>query len=191
MDQDERLQPDGVDLNALVTSVARRALETFLSEGRLAIPDGLPAVPQLPSRAGVFVSLHDREGNLRGCVGTFLPTRSTLWEEIALNAVAAATHDPRFPPVQPEELPHLHIKVDILSPPEPVNALDDLDPRRYGILVTNGARRGLLLPDIPGVETVEQQIAIARQKAFIEPDEPVEIYRFTVQRFSEPKVRSR
>lgn len=189
MAQNERLQPDGVDLNVLVTSVARCALETFLSEGRVAIPAGLPAVPQLPPRAGVFVSLHDREGNLRGCVGTFLPTRSTVWEEIALNAVAAATHDPRFPPVHPDELPRLHIKVDILSLPEPVTALDELDPRRYGILVTNGARRGLLLPDIPGVETVEQQLAIARQKAFIEPDEPVEIYRFTVQRFSEPKVQ--
>ncbi len=178
--------PSDLDPHALVTSVARRALERFLAEGRLVLPGEMPPLPELPARAGVFVSLHDREGNLRGCVGTFLPTRPTVWEEIAVNAVAAATQDPRFSPVQPEELPHLHIKVDILSPPEPVQSLDELDPRRYGILVVNGARRGLLLPDIPGVETVEQQLAIARQKAFIDSDEPAEVYRFTVRRFTEP-----
>ncbi len=174
-------------LDRLVTSVARQALERFLAEGRLPAPDPrrLPPAPGLPEQAGVFVSLHDREGHLRGCVGTFLPTRPSLWEEIAVNAVAAATQDPRFPPVRPEELADLRIKVDILTPPEPVTSPDELDPKRYGVLVTDGERRGLLLPDIPGVESVAQQLAIARQKAGIEPDAPVEIFRFAVRRFEE------
>jgi MEMO1 family protein len=148
------------------------------------VPEGLSArIGGEP--AGVFVSLH-RRGELRGCIGTFLPLRASLAEEILHNAVAAATRDRRFPPLGPEELGDLDIRVDVLSPPEAVEGEADLDPRRYGVIVgTPDGRRGLLLPDLEGVDTVGQQVSICRRKGGIRDDEPVTLQRFTVERHSE------
>ena len=145
-----------------------------------AVPEGLPD-ELLHTRAGAFVSIH-KLGRLRGCIGTSAPTQRCLAEEIIRNAVSAAVSDPRFDPIRPEELPLLEISVDVLGEPEPVASEDELDPKRYGVIVTRGRRRGLLLPDLDGVDTVARQVAIARQKAGIGPNEPVELQRFRVVR---------
>jgi AmmeMemoRadiSam system protein A len=133
-------------------------------------------------RAGAFVSIK-KLGDLRGCIGTIEPTCDDLAQEIIHNAVAAATRDPRFEPIDESELPYLSYSVDVLSPPEPVNGPEELDPRRYGVVVQSGRRRGLLLPDLPGVDSVEEQVGIARSKAGILPGEPVDLYRFQVERY--------
>ena len=104
-------------------------------------------------------------------------------DEIIANAISTAFHDPRFEPVTVSELRDLDYTVDVLTPPEPVSGADKLDPRKYGVIVEAGYRRGLLLPDLEGVDTVEEQIDIARQKAGIRPDEPVKLYRFEVKRY--------
>jgi len=135
----------------------------------------------LKQRRGAFVSLH-RNGQLRGCIGTIAPTTPSLAEEIIHNAIQAATADPRFPPMTADELDGLEISVDVLSTPEPAT-MDDLDPREYGVIVSADWRRGLLLPDLDGVDTVEQQVAIARQKAGIGPNERITIERFRVDRY--------
>ena len=134
--------------------------------------------------AGTFVSLHDSRGNLRGCIGTIEPQQPTVAQEVIQNAISAATRDPRFPPVQPEELEGLDIKVDVLTEPEPIDSMDQLDPKRYGVIVESDWRRGLLLPDLEGVDTVEYQVDIAMRKAGIRPDEPVQLYRFEVKRYT-------
>lgn len=131
--------------------------------------------------AGAFVSIH-KHGKLRGCIGTILPTKDSLAQEILHNAVSACARDPRFDPVQPEELPWLEINVDVMGKPEPIDSPDALDVKRYGVIVTKGGRRGLLLPDLEGVDTVEQQISIAKQKAGIRPGEQVSLERFEVVR---------
>ena len=163
--------------------LARQAIQAWVREGRR-IPPPADLPPELFSRrAGAFVSLK-KHGILRGCIGTYLPTEENLAEEIIENAIRSATEDPRFPPVRPEELPELSITVDVLSPPEPCGE-EDLDPKRYGVIVEKGWRRGLLLPDLPGVDTVEEQLRIAKMKAGIAPNEPCRIFRFTVERHQE------
>ena len=151
--------------------LARLSLETYVTSGRrLKVPDQLPA--DLPAeladtRAGCFVSLKE-DGELRGCIGTILPTRASLAEEIVANAVSAGYHDPRFSPVRAEELPELVYDVDVLTTPEPVPSEKDLDPKRYGVIVScDDGRRGLLLPDLDGVDTVEEQVRIAARKGGI------------------------
>lgn len=134
-------------------------------------------------RAACFVSLK-RHGELRGCIGTLTPAEPDLGHEILRNTAAAAFSDPRFPPVGPAEVAELSCSVDVLGRPEPAG-LADLDPRRYGVIVSRGGRRGVLLPDLPGVDTVEQQVGIALQKAGISPDEPFAVERFTVERYRE------
>jgi AmmeMemoRadiSam system protein A len=131
-----------------------------------------------------FVSLK-MQGRLRGCIGTLLPTRPSLEAEIVANAVAASQRDPRFPAVRAPELPRLAVSLDLLSAPEPVSGMADLDPSRYGVIVRSGGLSGVLLPDLPGVETVERQLAICRDKAGIPPDVPVTLQRFTVVRLAE------
>ena len=116
-------------------------------------------------RRACFVSLKTRAGDLRGCIGTIWPTRDNLGQEIMANAVAAAGRDPRFPPLAPAELPATFFSVDVLSEPEEVSDWSELDPARWGVIVSRGSRRGLLLPDLPGVVTVEQQVSIAARKA--------------------------
>jgi AmmeMemoRadiSam system protein A len=161
--------------------LARMSLETYVKTGRYADPpQGLPDT-LTGSRAGAFVSLK-KDGRLRGCIGTIAPTRACLAEEILHNAVSAGTGDPRFPPVRKEELETLVYSVDVLGEPEPIASEAELDPKKYGVIVEQGTRRGLLLPDLAGVDTPDLQIAIARRKAGIGPDEPVKLWRFEVVR---------
>ena len=132
-------------------------------------------------KAGAFVTLHTLDGDLRGCIGTFLPTTQDLAHEIAQNAISAALEDPRFEPVSPEELDDIVVSVDVLSMPEEIKSEKVLDPKKYGIIVESGWRRGLLLPDLEDVDTVEDQIKIAMMKAGIKKYD--RIYRFTVERY--------
>ena len=174
----------------IITSLARRAVETYAREGRaVSPPEILPPTlpPALRAPAACFVSIKTDDGELRGCIGTVEPTRATLAEELLANALSAATRDPRFPPVEASELPRLRYSVDILSGPEPAE-FADLDPKVFGVIVEDegGRRRGLLLPDIEGVETAAEQVRIAARKAGIRPHEPVRLHRFRVTRFREP-----
>ncbi len=162
--------------------IAREALEKKLREGLAPqLPETLPADLLKPGAA--FVSLKKR-GALRGCIGTVQPTRNNLAEEIAYNALSAGLNDPRFPPLAPDELDEITISVDVLTEPEEINDPSQLDPARYGVIVRKGFRSGLLLPDLEGIDTAEKQLAIAKQKAGIDEQEPVELYRFEVQRFA-------
>ena len=161
--------------------LARETIEAYiLTRKRKALPEDLPE-ELTKERAGVFVSLH-KMGSLRGCIGTILPTCSCIGEEIMTNAISAATRDPRFSAVEPSELSQLEISVDVLSPPEKISSTAELDVKRYGVIVTRGGRRGLLLPNLDGVDTVEEQVSIARQKAGISPTEEVSLERFEVIR---------
>ncbi len=162
--------------------LAKRAIETYVREGRVISPPE-PLPEKMKSRAGVFVSLK-KHGQLRGCIGTFLPTTENLAIEIIKNAISAATQDPRFHPVQEDELEEITYSVDVLSEPEKVHDISELDPKKYGVIVTKGVLKGLLLPDLEGVDTVEEQLRIAKLKAGIPSyDQDVEIYRFSVQRY--------
>ncbi len=161
--------------------LARETIELFVKEHKTGkIPAYIPDEMK-EKRAGAFVSIHEN-GKLRGCIGTFLPTTDCIAEEIMQNAVSAAVKDPRFSPIEEAELPFLEINVDILSAPEDIDSEDMLDVKKYGVIVRNGARRGLLLPDLDGVDTVSRQIEIARYKAGISPDEEVSLQRFEVVR---------
>ncbi len=162
--------------------LARLSLETYVGTGRRlqGLPDGLPAEMEAQA-AGTFVSLH-LHGQLRGCIGTTAPTTPSVAEEIVRNAVSAGTADPRFPPVEKEELEMLEYNVDVLGAPEPIESAAKLDVKRYGVIVSSGGRRGLLLPDLEGVDTVEEQIDIARRKGSIGENEPYTLERFEVVR---------
>lgn len=163
-----------------IVRLARTTVEQYVRSGTVPVPTPFDD-PALPRRAGVFVSLH-AHGDLRGCIGTIAPSYPSLAEEVVHNAVQASTADPRFPPVGESELDALDISVDVLHAPEPVSGLDELDAAIYGVIVSSGGRRGLLLPDLDGVDTPEEQIAIARRKAGIGAREPVRIERFRVDR---------
>lgn len=161
--------------------LARRALEHYL-EGREFSPDIKEVPPEFLKRAGVFVSLK-KHGELRGCIGTVFPTQENIIAEIAANAISAGVRDPRFYPVGPGEVEELDISVDVLQSPEPARGPEDLDIKKYGVIVSAGPRQGLLLPNLEGIATVEEQVAIARQKAGIDPKEPVKLQRFEVIRY--------
>lgn len=162
--------------------LAKKAIEEYVKNGNvLECPKEIP--PEMQKRAGVFVSLK-KHGELRGCIGTFLPCEENIYKEIVRNAIAAATEDPRFYPVQEDELNDITYSVDVLSEPEKVKDISELDPKRYGIIVAKGHRKGLLLPDLDGVDTVEEQLTITKMKAGIDPsDKEVEIFKFTVERY--------
>ena len=165
-----------------IVALARASVEGYVRTGRpIARPEGRP--PELvEQRAGVFVSLHE-DGDLRGCIGTIEPATGSVADEIIRNAVAAAAEDPRFMPVRADELDALSYSVDVLFTPMPVASVDELDPSRYGVIVTKGARRGLLLPNLEGVDTAAEQTAIAKRKAGIDPADPdVALERFEVVR---------
>jgi MEMO1 family protein len=169
-------------------ALARQAVEAFVRSGAILV------APRrtdefLSSRAPCFVSLKTLNGELRGCIGTIEPARETLGDEIIVNAISAATNDPRFEPVTPEELSNLRYSVDVLFPPEET-VIEDLDPSAFGVIVEDqgGTRRGLLLPDIPGIDDAKQQVEIAARKAGIRPEEPIKLYRFRVERYRENPV---
>ena len=160
--------------------LAKDAVDAFVRFGRVIDPVDVPADLHRP--AGAFVSIK-RGHTLRGCIGTVEPVQDSLAREVVHNAIDSATRDPRFLPIEAQELGELSYSIDVLSPPEPVSGPEELDHQRYGLIVRSGLRRGLLLPDIEGVSSVEEQIAIAKSKAGILPDEPVDLFRFTVERF--------
>ena len=175
--------------HSIPVAIARHTLEAYLRQHKTLAPADLAQIePSLDlgefssQRAGVFVSLH-KHGQLRGCIGTTGPTTASVVTEIIQNAISAAIHDPRFDPVRAGELPGLEISVDILGKAEPVMDKSQLDPRIYGVIVRHRGRTGLLLPDLDGVDTSDDQLAIACRKAGIAADEPYTIERFRVTRY--------
>jgi AmmeMemoRadiSam system protein A len=137
----------------------------------------------MKERAGVFVCIKKKNGDLRGCIGTFSPCCENIALEIIRNAISCAAQDPRFLPVTADELPDLEYTVDVLSPPEKVEETSELNPKEYGLILSRGHKRGLLLPDLEGVDTVEEQMRITRMKAGILPGEQCEMFRFRVRRY--------
>ena len=161
--------------------IARAALESHGRGEKFRVSPG--EIPEeFKMSAGVFVSLK-KKGRLRGCIGTVFPQQGNIIEETIHNAISAGHRDPRFHPVRDEELDDLDISVDVLRASEPVDGKEDLDPERYGVIVRSGRKQGLLLPNLEGVDTVEEQVDIARQKAGISPGEPLELERFEVVRY--------
>jgi len=165
--------------------LARRTVETFVREGRVLEVPCVSEASLLGQHAACFVSIKIGEGDLRGCIGTVEPMKATLAGEVITNAISAAIRDPRFWPITISELPQLHYSVDVLSPPEPTR-FEELNPKTYGLIVEDEhGRRGLLLPDLEGVETAEQQMQIAARKAGILSGADVKLYRFRVRRYGE------
>jgi AmmeMemoRadiSam system protein B/AmmeMemoRadiSam system protein A len=164
-----------------LVALAKDTVEKYIKDGKKQAPPKA-LTPELKERAGVFVSIH-KLGALRGCIGTFEPQQPNVAEEIITNAISAATRDPRFDAVTPDELKDLDYSVDVLTRPEPVADKSQLDPRKYGVIVECGWQRGLLLPDLEGVDSADEQIAICRQNGGLGPDEPVQLYRFEVKRY--------
>jgi AmmeMemoRadiSam system protein A len=191
-EQRENLPAESIDSagtprhEASLPELARRAVETLVREGRVLESPRVSGDSLLGRRAACFVSIKTDTGDLRGCIGTVEPVRDALAEELIHNAISAATRDPRFLPVASSELPHLRYSVDVLSTPEPAR-FEELDPKTYGLIVEDqtGRRRGLLLPDLEGVESAEQQLQIAARKAGIPPGADVKLYRFLVRRYGE------
>ncbi len=163
-----------------LVKLAKDTIENYVRNGTIPRPNEL--TPEMVERSGVFVSLKVG-GLLRGCIGTYEPAKANVAEEVITNAISSATRDPRFPPVTPDELSDLEYSVDVLTSPEPVKSEAELDPKRYGIIVESGKRKGLLLPNLEGVDTVARQIEICRSKAGIPSHEPVKLYRFEVKRY--------
>ena len=169
-----------LESNDPYVKLAKETINTYINEKRIIeIPNNTPK-ELLENKKGVFVTIYEF-GELRGCIGTFLPTKSSIANEIIDNAIFSATEDYRFNPIEKDELNNLEIKVDVLNTPEKINNKDELDPKKYGIIITQYNKRGLLLPDIEGVDTIEKQISIAKQKGNIVGDN-YEIERFTVER---------
>ena len=165
----------------IYVSLARRSLESYIRTGKIIEPDADLPGEMLEEKAGVFVSIK-KNGQLRGCIGTVEPVRDNIAEEIIYNAISAGVRDPRFMPVDASELDDLVYSVDVLTKPEPIDSEDELDPKRYGVIVKSGGRSGLLLPNLEGVNTVREQIEIALQKAGIRSYEHYDLERFEVIR---------
>lgn len=180
-ESDDKTIMRSMDESDEYVKLARKTIETFIKENiKICLPNDLPK-DMTDKRAGAFVSIH-KYGQLRGCIGTILPTTGCVGEEIIQNAISASTSDPRFPAITENELSALEISVDVLGEPEDIPSPDYLDVKKYGVIVTKGFKRGLLLPDLDGVDTVEDQIAIAKRKAGIGYDEDVKLQRFEVIR---------
>lgn len=162
--------------------IARCAMEEFVRHGVLIGTPDWVSEEFLSRRAGCFVSLHTSNGSLRGCIGTIYPLQENVALEIIQNAISASTKDPRFPPVEASELADIDVSVDILSPPERTT-LSGLDPKKYGVIVSLGYRKGVLLPDLEGVDTIQKQLSIALRKAGIRESEDYSIFRFSVERY--------
>ena len=163
------------------TILARETVWAAVTGRPLPVPPK-DIAPEWRRPGGAFVSIK-KKGALRCCIGTFNPNTPSLAEEIVQNAIGSATRDWRFTPITRDELEDLTFSVDVLEPPEAVSSPEELDPKRFGIIVEAGNKRGLLLPDLEGVETVDDQMAIARKKGGIDPAEPVSLYRFRVTRY--------
>ena len=162
---------------------AKNAVESYIRERKIIEPAKDLPKEFLARKAGVFVTI-EKQKQLRGCIGTYLPTKKNIAQEIIYNAIAAAVEDYRFEPIQKQELPFLSYAVYILNKPELVEDIKKLDPKKYGIMVKSGAKSGLLLPDLEEIDTTEQQISIACEKGGINPDkEQIIIYRFTVDKY--------
>ena len=162
--------------------LARKTIELISSHNDVYVPSDDELTDEMKNgRAGAFVSIHEG-GKLRGCIGTIAPTCKNIADEIVSNAIAASTRDPRFNPIRTEELGSLEINVDVLSPEEPIDSPDQLDVKKYGVIVEKGYKRGLLLPDLDGVDTVEEQISIAMRKGGIKPSDDYTLERFEVIR---------
>ncbi len=166
-----------------LVKLAKDTVELYIREGKILEVREDEVPPEFRERAGVFICLKIR-GNLRGCIGTFQPTEPSIARETVRNAISAANCDPRFECVRTDELDKIEYTVDVLTLPEKTSK-SDLDPRRYGVIVQAGGRRGLLLPDLEGVDTVDYQISIAMQKAGIPPGTSVDLYRFEVKRYEQ------
>ena len=178
--QEERLKTAREHEDAYVR-LARETIERYVKDHAvIPLPDWIPEEMR-NRKAGVFVSLH-KQGQLRGCIGTIMATRSNIGKEIIGNAVSAAARDPRFSPVREDELPWLEIHVDVLSEPERIKSRKQLDVKKYGVIVTAGTKRGLLLPDLEGVDTVDDQVAIAMKKGGITDRDQITLERFEVVR---------
>lgn len=165
----------------MVVKLARESVEEYVRNGIVLSPYN-PLTPELAEKAGVFVCIKKRE-KLRGCIGTFMPSCENIALETIRNAISAATRDPRFPPVSQDELDELVYSVDVLTPPEKVGNRAELDPKQFGIIVVSGQKRGLLLPDLEGVDSADEQLRIARLKGAILPGEKIEVFRFKVKRY--------
>jgi AmmeMemoRadiSam system protein A len=171
-----------------LVKLARQTVERYVRESK--VPESPPEsdlTPEMKGQGGVFVSIK-RRGQLRGCIGTIEPRQANVATEVIENAVSAATRDPRFPPIGPEELDDLEISVDVLAAPEPIDSLDQLDPKRYGLIVQsldNPLKRGLLLPDLPSIRTAEEQFHHTKvyKAGIVDDDEPIQMYRFEVIRY--------
>ncbi len=165
-----------------LVKLAKAAIEEYVG-GKNIISPPVEMTEEMKEKAGVFVSLK-KGGQLRGCIGTFLPSTENVAKEIVKNAISAATEDPRFNPVELNEVEDINYSVDLLSPPEKVVDISELDPKEYGVIVIKDFRKGLLLPNLEGVDTIEEQLRIVRLKAGIDPDdEDVETHRFKVRRY--------
>ncbi len=174
------------------TNLAKKTVENFVRTGEKNDPPKDLPKEMLSSKAGVFVSIHKNSTDdnsqtvdqLRGCIGTFLPTKDNVAYEIIFNAIAAASHDTRFSLIKEDELKNLSYSVDVLSEPKPVSRIEDLDPKKYGILVkSENGKSALLLPDLEGVDTTEKQLAICCTKGNINPkEEKISIFKFEVER---------
>ena len=182
----KRVESATVSEGGEITALARAAVETFVLENRVVEPPRHTQTHLLYRPSACFVCIKTLDRELRGCIGTFEPEKRTLAEELIANAIKAATRDTRFEPLSADELPRLRYSVDVLGDLQPVE-FDDLDPSVFGVVVTNhsGTKRGLLLPAIDGVRTTEQQVGVASRKAGLAPGEPLKLYRFRTQRFSE------
>lgn len=172
-----------------LVKLAKFAVENYINEGKVISP--FPDIPSefLERKSGTFVTI-EKDKKLRGCIGTYIPTQDNIAKEVIQNAISAATQDPRFPPISKEELPELSYIVYILYPPELVTNLSKLDPKKYGVIVKTIPKGGktqksaLLLPDLEGIDTVEDQLSIVCQKGGIDPaTEEIVIYRFKVDKY--------
>lgn len=164
-----------------LVNLAKNSIENYILKNEVIDVPNTASDEITQNKAGVFVSIH-KFGELRGCIGTFLPVTDSIAEEIIRNAIAASTEDPRFDKIIEEELKYLEINVDVLNKPVEIKSINELDVKKYGIIVHSGFKRGLLLPDIEGVDTVEEQISIARRKGNISPNEEIIIEKFEVIR---------
>jgi len=170
----------------IYTKVALETIINFLKGITPQLPkDDIPEI-LLKACCGCFVSLHNTDGSLRGCIGTIEPVEENLFKEISRNAIAAAFRDSRFSPLTLEEMDEVEISVDVLTVPEEINDLDDLDPQIYGVIVSDGAsKRAVLLPSIPSIDSIEKQINIVKRKAGLNKvkNHQLKLYRFTSNRY--------